>query len=132
MEAATDAVFGRRIFMNGPGAMGCIGLDAGYEPIELASRYTLSRVEGGAPPQLVGATAECDVSVVGGRILFESPDPSVPVPDDYFEIGLDVLKPWPINWLDRRVGGGFGIMIDDVLAGVYALIVLQLLAWWWQ
>jgi phosphatidylglycerophosphatase A len=45
---------------------------------------------------------------------------------------FDVLKPWPINWLDRRVGGGFGIMIDDVLAGVYALIVLQLLAWWWQ
>lgn len=38
---------------------------------------------------------------------------------------FDILKPWPINWLDRKVDGGFGIMIDDVLAGVYAFIVLQ-------
>lgn len=39
---------------------------------------------------------------------------------------FDVLKPWPIRWLDRRVGGGFGIMIDDVLAAVYALVLLLL------
>ena len=38
---------------------------------------------------------------------------------------FDILKPWPINWLDKRVKGGFGIMIDDVLAGVMAWIVLQ-------
>lgn len=41
---------------------------------------------------------------------------------------FDVLKPWPIGWLDRRVEGGFGIMVDDLLAGVYALVILQLLA----
>lgn len=33
---------------------------------------------------------------------------------------FDVLKPWPIGWLDRRVHGGLGIMLDDVLAGIYA------------
>lgn len=38
---------------------------------------------------------------------------------------FDVIKPWPIGWLDRKVSGGFGIMIDDVLAGVYAFVVLQ-------
>lgn len=38
---------------------------------------------------------------------------------------FDILKPWPIGWLDRRVGGGFGIMIDDVLAGLYAWLLLQ-------
>jgi phosphatidylglycerophosphatase A len=38
---------------------------------------------------------------------------------------FDIIKPWPINWLDRKVSGGFGIMIDDVLAGVYAFVVLQ-------
>lgn len=38
---------------------------------------------------------------------------------------FDIIKPWPIGWLDRKVDGGFGIMIDDVLAGVYAFIVLQ-------
>ncbi|WP_153446387.1 phosphatidylglycerophosphatase A [Vibrio algicola] len=37
---------------------------------------------------------------------------------------FDMVKPWPISVLDRRVGGGFGIMIDDVLAGVMAAIVL--------
>jgi phosphatidylglycerophosphatase A len=40
---------------------------------------------------------------------------------------FDVLKPWPIRWLDRRVGGGFGIMVDDLLAGIAAAGVLQLL-----
>jgi len=39
---------------------------------------------------------------------------------------FDIWKPWPIGWLDRRVSGGFGIMIDDVLAGIYALVVMQL------
>ncbi|NOY66858.1 MAG: phosphatidylglycerophosphatase A [Gammaproteobacteria bacterium] len=40
---------------------------------------------------------------------------------------FDIVKPWPIKVLDQRVGGGFGIMIDDVLAGIFAAICLQLL-----
>ena len=43
---------------------------------------------------------------------------------------FDVLKPWPIRWLDKHVHGGFGIMIDDVLAGIFAWLVLQGLALW--
>ena len=39
---------------------------------------------------------------------------------------FDVWKPWPIRWLDRRVKGGFGVMIDDVIAGVFAAMVLAL------
>lgn len=39
---------------------------------------------------------------------------------------FDIWKPWPIRVLDRRVSGGFGIMVDDLLAGVYALTTLQL------
>ncbi|MGK0249334.1 MAG: phosphatidylglycerophosphatase A [Oleispira sp.] len=42
---------------------------------------------------------------------------------------FDILKPWPIKWLDEQVHGGFGIMIDDVLAGVFALICVQGLAY---
>lgn len=37
---------------------------------------------------------------------------------------FDVCKPWPVSWADRRVGGGLGVMLDDVLAGVYAALVL--------
>lgn len=38
---------------------------------------------------------------------------------------FDIIKPWPIKWLDQHVKGGFGIMIDDVLAGVMAWAILH-------
>ena len=45
---------------------------------------------------------------------------------------FDIWKPWPVRVADRRVGGGFGVMLDDVVAAVYALIALQMLAWLWR
>lgn len=42
---------------------------------------------------------------------------------------FDIIKPWPIKWLDEKVHGGFGIMIDDVLAGIFALACVQILAY---
>lgn len=42
---------------------------------------------------------------------------------------FDIFKPWPIRWADRRVTGGFGIMIDDVLAGIYAWSTIHLWLW---
>lgn len=42
---------------------------------------------------------------------------------------FDILKPFPVSWFDQRIHGGIGIMLDDVIAGLYALICLQLL---WQ
>lgn len=41
---------------------------------------------------------------------------------------FDMLKPWPISWFDRNVHGGFGIMIDDVIAGAISAVILFLLA----
>tara|TARA_B110000908_G_scaffold31890_1_gene37968 strand:- start:166 stop:663 length:498 start_codon:yes stop_codon:yes gene_type:complete len=40
---------------------------------------------------------------------------------------FDILKPWPISWLDKKVSGGFGIMIDDVIAGLAAAAVIYFL-----
>lgn len=40
---------------------------------------------------------------------------------------LDIAKPWPISLLDRKVTGGFGIMIDDIVAGVIAAGLLHLI-----
>ncbi len=37
---------------------------------------------------------------------------------------LDIFKPWPIKWIDQKVEGGMGIMLDDVLAGIIAAIIL--------
>lgn len=53
--------------------------------------------------------------VIGGFILFRL---------------FDVWKPWPIRVIDRQVHGGFGIMLDDIIAGVWAalctLIIIHL------
>ncbi len=37
---------------------------------------------------------------------------------------FDLTKIWPASWLDREVGGGFGAMADDMLAGLYGLLVI--------
>lgn len=42
---------------------------------------------------------------------------------------FDIVKPWPVSVLDRRVGGGLGIMVDDMLAGVMACITLHIAMW---
>jgi phosphatidylglycerophosphatase A len=39
---------------------------------------------------------------------------------------MDIVKPYPIRWIDQNVAGGYGIVLDDVLAGVYANIILQI------
>ena len=39
----------------------------------------------------------------------------------------DMVKPWPIGWLDQRIHGGWGIMIDDIVAGIVSSVCLQLL-----
>ena len=40
---------------------------------------------------------------------------------------LDIWKPFPIRWVDRRVHGGVGVVADDLLAGVIANLILQVL-----
>lgn len=42
---------------------------------------------------------------------------------------FDMIKPWPISYLDKHVHGGLGIMIDDILAGVMAAISLVVLGY---
>ena len=37
---------------------------------------------------------------------------------------FDIFKPWPVGWADREIGGGLGVMVDDLLAGLYAALCL--------
>ncbi len=39
---------------------------------------------------------------------------------------FDIWKPWPIHVLDEKVHGGFGMILDDVVAGIFACIIIQL------
>lgn len=43
---------------------------------------------------------------------------------------FDIVKPFPITWLERRLGGGLGIMLDDLLAALYAILCLWGIALW--
>lgn len=38
---------------------------------------------------------------------------------------LDALKPWPISYVERKIGGGVGVVADDVVAGIIGSVILQ-------
>jgi phosphatidylglycerophosphatase A len=40
---------------------------------------------------------------------------------------LDIWKPWPASWADRHMNGGLGIMLDDLFAAVYAIVLMLIL-----
>ena len=42
---------------------------------------------------------------------------------------FDIVKPWPIRDLDHRLGGGLGIMLDDLVAALYASVLLGIYGW---
>ena len=44
---------------------------------------------------------------------------------------FDIAKPWPIKWADRQVSGGLGIMLDDIIAGIFAWLGLMGIHWLW-
>ncbi|MDH5570481.1 MAG: phosphatidylglycerophosphatase A [Gammaproteobacteria bacterium] len=85
--------------------------------------YTSSKLEGHDHPAIVFdefagylitmiAAPVSVFTVVAGFILFRL---------------FDILKPWPISWFDKKVAGGLGIMLDDIVAGCISLLLLQLL-----
>lgn len=45
---------------------------------------------------------------------------------------LDIWKPWPASLADRAVGGGLGVMLDDLLAALYGAAILALFSLWWS
>lgn len=58
---------------------------------------------------------------------WETPDPVVTLLAFVAFRALDILKPWPISWVEGRVGGGVGVMADDLAAGVFTIIFLEIL-----
>ncbi len=42
---------------------------------------------------------------------------------------FDIFKPWPVSWADQRVPGGFGVMLDDIIAGILAAIAAHIVLW---
>jgi len=43
---------------------------------------------------------------------------------------FDILKPFPAGWMERNMAGGWGVMLDDTVAGLYANLILQCVKTW--
>jgi phosphatidylglycerophosphatase A len=41
---------------------------------------------------------------------------------------FDIWKPWPIHFVDENIHGGFGMVLDDIVAGIFAMVVIQILS----
>ncbi len=44
---------------------------------------------------------------------------------------FDIWKPFPINYVDNNITGSLGIMLDDILAGIYSILILSLIFFFW-
>jgi len=62
-------------------------------------------------------------------LCFLPPHPAAPLAAFLLFRFFDILKPFPVGWIDRHLHGGLGIMLDDVVAGIYALLALHLGYW---
>lgn len=81
------------------------------------------KAHGKEDPQIVVAD---EVAGMGVTLLFATHGAlSLALGVVLFRI-FDIWKPWPVRWFDRNVKGGFGAMLDDVVAAVYALACLVL------
>ena len=66
-----------------------------------------------------------EIAGVWIALLFVPPEP-LPIAAAFALFRLfDIWKPWPVSWADREVGGGLGVLLDDLLAGLLALAVLH-------
>ena len=66
-----------------------------------------------------------EVAGVWVALLFVPPEPLLLLAGCVLFRLFDIWKPWPVSWADRQVGGGLGVLLDDLLAGFLALAVLH-------
>ncbi len=65
-------------------------------------------------------------------VLSFMPSPTYWLPAFLVFRAMDILKPYPANIFDRKVKGGWGIMLDDLVAAIYAVLILKAFYWWLQ
>ncbi len=97
----------------------------------VAALFILGTISAGAAEKIVdlGDPGLVVIDEIVGILIALTAIPQKPIP---ILIGFvlfrlfDIIKPFPIGWLDQHIHGGLGIMLDDVFAGVYALILLHI------
>jgi phosphatidylglycerophosphatase A len=106
---------------------GVTGLTAAIAITFVAGWWAAARVAKGSPIEDPSVVV---IDEVAGQWLTLLPTPFNPLSWALafllFRV-FDIWKPWPVRWADRQVRGGFGIMLDDLLAAVYAAFALLVL-----
>jgi len=132
--------FGSGLLPIGPGSWGSLAaLLAGWFIVAYAGQITLAAAA--AVAFVLGCWASARVAKASGVadprfivideiagqwlvLLF------VPLDGRWYAAALllfrlfDILKPWPIRMVERRVAGGLGVMLDDIVAALYAVLIL--------
>jgi len=92
--------------------------------------WSVGRVAGGAAGDDPAPVVIDEVAGQWLTLLFAPLDPALYLGGFLLFRLADILKPWPVGWADRAVPGALGVMLDDLLAGLYAGAGLAALAWW--
>jgi phosphatidylglycerophosphatase A len=114
--------------------MGLNPLDLGTYLTVLAVLFVIGTVAAGAAEKILdrGDPGSVVIDEIVGQLLALTLAPAHPlaalVGFALFRL-FDIRKPFPVGWLDQRIHGGLGIMLDDVAAGIYALLILQAGVW---
>lgn len=134
--------FGTGLSPRAPGTVGSLGSLVLWAPLVLLDTAWWVRLLASVVVFVVGVVASNRVCAVRGE------DPQIIVIDEVAGMGVtllfvgpsiaalvigfacfrlfDISKPWPVSWADQKIHGGLGVMLDDVLAGVYALLLTTL------
>jgi phosphatidylglycerophosphatase A len=94
----------------------------------LWSANHLEKVSGQHDAQMIvidEVVGVCVSALLLGWWLVGAADPYLLLLLSFFSFRLfDVVKPWPISWIDRTVGGGVGVMIDDLVAALMGAVAV--------
>ena len=111
-------------------AFGSLGLAVAAVLVFIAGCFAsgpFSRMAGVKDP---GAIVVDEVAAQWAVLTVVPLDPTLYIAGFLFFRVADIAKPWPASWCDRRLAGGFGVMADDMVAGLYAALALMALQRW--
>ncbi|HUC10208.1 MAG TPA: phosphatidylglycerophosphatase A [Stellaceae bacterium] len=106
------------------GRWGAPGLAAAFAAVFVGGCWAAGAVANASGVQDPGAVVVDEVAGLWLVLLAAPPEPSAWALAFLLFRLFDIWKPWPVRWADLRVRGGFGIMLDDILAAGYAFAVL--------
>ena len=106
----------------GPGGLALAALAVFLAGWWAASVYTAASADRDPAPVVIDEVAGQWLVLVAA-----SGDPVLYVAGFVLFRFLDIVKPWPASWADRALGGGLGVMLDDIFAGGYGAIALYII-----